>query len=281
MYTTKEDIISWLKAKDIKKYVIHEDLTVDVNQNVLLSNCKLESFPIQFGVVNGDFDCSNNNLISLKGSPYKVKGAFDCANNNLVSLLNGPSFVGKNYIANNNQLEDLEYISPYIGQSIILSKNNINCLKGLPKKVNGLLNLSDNKLTTLKHCPEEVTILALVNNNLTSLEYISSIVENICHIWGNPINTLEFLPKIIDRIVIDMNLLDEKIISRINSLGNIKEKMDKINNHNYKNFMNSSDDSIIVLGYNRVNIDFKTLNYILLEAKLELEIDKKYKKQKI
>ena len=34
----------------------------------------------------GSFDCRNNNLTSLEGSPKIVKGDFYCANNKLTSL---------------------------------------------------------------------------------------------------------------------------------------------------------------------------------------------------
>lgn len=113
--TDKEDIKYWLESKNIKNFTINNDLTVDVNGNVELSNryrvYNKEHLPIQFGKVTGNFDISNNNLVSLEGSPFEVGGNFNCSNNeDLKSLDYIPSKIsGKlsvySYI---NSIEDLK-----------------------------------------------------------------------------------------------------------------------------------------------------------------------------
>jgi len=63
-------------------------------------NCRhlgLTSLPTWFQSieeVTGWFDCSDNQLTSLEGSPQTVGGSFWCDNNRLTSLEGGPQIVG-------------------------------------------------------------------------------------------------------------------------------------------------------------------------------------------
>ena len=50
------------------------------------------------------FNCSNNNLQSLKGSPRELKEHFDWSNNELISLNGSPKKVEEIYKNDNNQL---------------------------------------------------------------------------------------------------------------------------------------------------------------------------------
>ena len=52
---------------------------VNVDSNVELSGKELTSIPVQFGYVTGWFDCSDNNLTSLKGCPVEVGDWFACS----------------------------------------------------------------------------------------------------------------------------------------------------------------------------------------------------------
>ena len=58
-------ITKWLDEMGIKNYIINDDLTITINGKVDLESNKLNNFPdyIQFNIVNGFFDCGNNNLI--------------------------------------------------------------------------------------------------------------------------------------------------------------------------------------------------------------------------
>ena len=86
--------ILWLDKHNVKNYDIKKDGRVDVLGSVRLFNKKLKEISIQFGEIKGDFDCSNNELILLKGCPQKVSGYFDCSNNKLTSLEGCPEEVG-------------------------------------------------------------------------------------------------------------------------------------------------------------------------------------------
>ena len=75
----RNEIEKWLKEYDIKNYTINDDFTIDVNGEVCVGQKNLIEFPdyIQFGVVRGNFDCSLNDLTSLRGCPREVgKGFF-------------------------------------------------------------------------------------------------------------------------------------------------------------------------------------------------------------
>ena len=89
---------------EIGNYSINEDRSIDVDGNVNLNSCKLSKLPIKFGRVNGDFDCRNNQLTSLEGSPSHVGFDFYCNHNQLTSLEGAPSHVGFDFYCRNNQL---------------------------------------------------------------------------------------------------------------------------------------------------------------------------------
>ena len=151
-------IEEWLKRYNIKNYTIKDNFEIDVDGYVDLYKKDIIEFPeyIQFGVVNGIFDCSYCHLKSLRGAPRITKGSFDCSNNELVSL---------------------EGIPEKVEKSIICYSNKLTSLKGAPKKVESFL-CYDNKLTSLKGCPVEVDgDFDCRFNNLTSLEGAPKKVE--------------------------------------------------------------------------------------------------------
>ena len=63
---TREEIEAWLQKMEIENYTINDDLSVDVNGIVRLSSTQLTSFPVQFRNVDGNFQCSGNQLTSLR-----------------------------------------------------------------------------------------------------------------------------------------------------------------------------------------------------------------------
>jgi hypothetical protein len=87
------DINKICKRYGITNYTIDNGL-VNVNGNVYLKGYVLYELPVRFGIVTGDFNCSNNNLTTLKGSPKEVHGDFWCNYNNLTSLEGAPDLIG-------------------------------------------------------------------------------------------------------------------------------------------------------------------------------------------
>lgn len=95
MLNCKESIKNWLETTNIKSYLINSDLSVEVYGGVYLGHKDLESIPVQFGIVKGNFSCVNNKLKSLKGCPHIVEEEFSCNNNELISLEYSPINFGK------------------------------------------------------------------------------------------------------------------------------------------------------------------------------------------
>jgi len=52
----------------------------------------------------GYFDCSNNQLTSLKGAPREVNGNFSCSHNKLTSLEGAPREVKRGFYCYKNQI---------------------------------------------------------------------------------------------------------------------------------------------------------------------------------
>ena len=80
--TTKEEVIEVCKKYRIDNYTINDDLSIDVDGNVVLYSKNLEYLPLKFNYVSSTFICSSNKLESLEGSPQIVGGDFSCYSNN-------------------------------------------------------------------------------------------------------------------------------------------------------------------------------------------------------
>lgn len=187
---TAPEINDWLEKMNITNYVIKEDLTVNVSGNVYIFGKSLTHIPIQFGIVRGDFDCSNNNLTSLKGSPHEVGAELDCSYNMLTNLEYGPTIVNGNLYCNNNKLTSLEGAPKEVGKTFNCNSNllttlkygpkevgkdyfcthnpSLQNLKGIPKEINGVLSLNKCNIISLKDLPEiiEDSLLLTHNKNL-------------------------------------------------------------------------------------------------------------------
>jgi len=128
---SKENIDSICKKYDIKNYTINDDGSIDVDENVYLSNRGLTELPLKFRKVSGEFYCSYNKLTSLSGSPREVGFRFSCRDNKLTSLEGSPREVGGYFSCDNNQLTSLEGISKYISGGIYFKNNQIRDVKGV------------------------------------------------------------------------------------------------------------------------------------------------------
>lgn len=81
---------------------------VDVNGSVNLQDIGLKKLPFKFNYINGYFDCSFNNLISLKNSPNMTVSDFNCSDNHLSSLKDAPIQVNGDFLCERNGLQTLE-----------------------------------------------------------------------------------------------------------------------------------------------------------------------------
>lgn len=76
---------------------------LNVKGDVDLGSLRLQRLPFEFGVVTGSFNCYNNNLTNLEGSPSEVGGDFACNNNKLTSLKGAPTKVRGYFNCYNNK----------------------------------------------------------------------------------------------------------------------------------------------------------------------------------
>ena len=157
------------KEHSIRRYIINPDGSISVDGDVRLSDRSLKRIPLVFKEVSGDpgfrFDCSYNQLTSLKDCPEKVSGGFYCYNNQLTSLEGCPKKVGSNFNCSYNKLTSLE---------------------GCPEKVGGGFYCPYNQLTSLKDCPDARNIYC-TNNQITSFEGIPEFWEGQLYISYNPV----------------------------------------------------------------------------------------------
>jgi hypothetical protein len=176
---------------------------------------------IKFGIVDGDFDISDNELTTLEGSPEEVTGDFLCASNFLNSLEGGPRIVRGHYHCSNNDLFDLTGLAKGIhsltalgnsleniegcpqmltGDFFIASNPGLNSLTGGPVDVEGDYDCSSCALDSLEGAPESVGgFFNCSNNNLETLEGGPKKVGGIYNCTENDLQTLEGLAKKIGR----------------------------------------------------------------------------------
>lgn len=107
---SKEEIKNYLDAKGIKKYLINQDLSVDVYQTFRIQDKKLSHFPFQFGIIEGNLFCDFLSFTSLKGCPKEVYGSLEISFNKLTSLEYCPILVTETLSCNNNPIQNLDFI---------------------------------------------------------------------------------------------------------------------------------------------------------------------------
>ena len=159
-----------------------------------------DGFTINFGKVTGNFDCSELNLISLKGAPTEVGGWFDCSHNQLTSLEGAPQTVGRSFNCSVNKLTSLEGAPQIVGRDFYCFGNRLSSLKGAPQTVGGWFDCSKNQLTSLEGAPQTVGgWFDCSKNQLTSLEGAPQTVGESFDCSGNQLTSLEGAPQEVGR----------------------------------------------------------------------------------
>jgi hypothetical protein len=131
MFQTKEEIKNWLDNYGIMNYTINNNLTVDVDDSVRLFNKSITEFPIQFGIVKGNFNFSRNKITSLKGCPHTVHGEFDCSHNQLVTLKHCPKLVHGDFYFHGNKVSLLDYLPDVVDGVLACGINPIVNFSGI------------------------------------------------------------------------------------------------------------------------------------------------------
>ena len=134
---SKEEINRLLKKHFIirGKIEYHDDGSISVDGDVILTDESITYLPVKFHKVNGHFYCSHTNLTSLEGSPQEVGGSFSCYDTKITSLEGSPQEVGRNFDCDSTK---------------------IISLKGGPKKVGGIFWCDNTSITNLEGAPEVV-----------------------------------------------------------------------------------------------------------------------------
>jgi len=103
----------------------NEDDSYNTESNVDLRDLDLTKIPVKFRLVDGNFSCSFNKLVSLEGASEKVGGSFYCSYNKLVSLEGAPKIVDGDFWCIYNNLTSLEGIGEVKGE-IVCTNNPVS-----------------------------------------------------------------------------------------------------------------------------------------------------------
>ena len=170
------------KKYNIENYTINEDGSIDVNGNVDLSSRLLKRLPLLFNRVSGFFDCSDNELTTLEGSPKYVGSDFNCTYNKLTSLKYGPEYVGEDFLCSNNQLISLEGSPEYVGINFYCNETGIYDLKGISYEIDGFLFCTDNPISTIINSAgidliRSLNSYSVIKNRTISLKRLKYVAE--------------------------------------------------------------------------------------------------------
>lgn len=240
MPQTKKEVVNILKnlGVDLFNYEVHDDLSISIDGDVNLTHKNLITLPVNFNEIRGVFNCSYNNLVSLKGAPKKVTHTFMAMKNKISFLKDLPQCPEICLSYNNIKIldnipeetidldlsyNDIQNISPellqknnYKLESLILSYNKIN--SGLDNLMNfsrmDRIYINENKITSIdafKHFPK-LRILCVRSNKIEKIIWNELFSENIKYInvADNKITEISVDPKIeLDKLCVYGNLLEK------------------------------------------------------------------------
>ena len=199
---SKTDIDSICSEYGINDYTINPDGSIDVDGSVTLLKKKLMRssdlltiIPLKFGKVTRDFNCYNNKLTSLEGSPKKVGGDFDCHNNKLTSLVGCPEVIGYNFYCSRNELKSLVGFPEIIGGDFYCRDNQITDFNGVPEFFEGLFYCEGNPIEEIYRLfikeDKDITDFSL----LYGLDGLSKCIK-----WINEFDVIQGNRVIMDRL---------------------------------------------------------------------------------
>lgn len=214
----------FLQKINLKKYRIYSDETVDSFENVNIK-IKMNTLPIKFEYIMGDFNISNCDLITLKNCPLTVEGNFDCSGNKLLDLVNGPWEVGKDYDASLNELIDLSGSPIVVRGDFTVNYNSLKTLSNGPLDVMGSYYVDNCLLENLNGCPSILKNFDCSFNFLKNLLNGPKKVNKVYNCSHNELVSLKGYPEKVEEFIIHHNKLDNRdknnidIINRMLSMG--------------------------------------------------------------
>jgi len=168
----------FLHEKGIEYYECR-DGTILVPGSVKITGMNLTELPdFSQVVVAGDFDCTNNLLKSLNGSPQVVGGSFRCSINLLENLAGGPRVVGGNYECIRNRISSTRGVADDVGGKFWCAANLMIFLDCVPSQMESLETDADTERVKVKKRPNPRRKPAVIGRLLLEKE-VAQIGENI------------------------------------------------------------------------------------------------------
>lgn len=103
----KREVELWLLLNKVNKYVVNDDLSVEVFDSVNLGKLSLEELPIKFTTIHGNFVVENNSLTNYKNFPDLVNGHLNMFGNK-IKTIDGFNTIVKGHIFS-DVAEDIEF----------------------------------------------------------------------------------------------------------------------------------------------------------------------------
>jgi len=227
---------------DTKNYIDYDKMRRDIlsqcdenkvfHGDINIRSQELDRLPDLSDItVDGNFDCTRNNLKDLKGSPKKVTGMFDCWRNDLESLDGCPAEVGSG--------SDLVF---YVQNSVLFNPEEIK--RAMEKRKKSLNDEKTNK--TISNIDEQIYYQRVYNRlkesakerhidfNLHKLSILNLLRAKKCYYSGLPITrsqqyTDTLLQSSVDRIDCNKGYVSGNIVACSMLINNLKNSIEHPN----------------------------------------------------
>lgn len=260
---TEEELLRRLKFFDIdiKHCTIHPDLSVSVSYPVELNNEGFTYLPIKFNIIEGNFSCHNNKLITLRGAPQEVSGSFICSSNELTSLEYAPQIVGKVFNCQYNKITTLKFKHRAI-HIFYCPNNQLTEIDMIPNGVS-LFHCTDNYISSFSQdCvidqSSKMKTMNLANNKFTSCKTIPEI-PNLKQL-GLENNQISFFENNIGEEIISLSLENNPLTdfnsNKLPKLKNLFLRNTQLSG-NYQSLSKLPPSCNIRLDYKKMKIDDK------------------------
>jgi hypothetical protein len=134
---------------------ITEEFKVNINDDVDISAQGIYSLPFKFGVIDGNFICSNNNLTSMNNFPDRVNGRLECSENDIHDTSGCTKHIEGSLYLDRNSIEQLNCYNTKVYGNFYCYQNRLIDLVGCPNKIGGQrFDFSRNNITNFEGFPE-------------------------------------------------------------------------------------------------------------------------------
>jgi hypothetical protein len=142
----------------VQDFDITEDGVVNVNVNCYMRRRTQDGrLPVQFGTIDGDFSLASMRIVSLEGSPQVVEGNFDCSFNQLTSLQHCPQSV-MDFDCSNNPLTTLQWC-PRVPAELLCDNAQLRDLTSVPPAT--YLSVQMNPIVNFRNTPSHIQEVAV------------------------------------------------------------------------------------------------------------------------